>query len=69
MATQPARLLVVEPFGDYERGAEITGAAKIKAALASNPSFVVALAAPEEPEQAEDSQVAAETGAATDAAS
>ncbi len=69
MATQPARLLVVEPFGDYERGAEITGAAKIKAALASNPSFVVALAAPDEPEQAEDSQAAPDTGAEPDAAS
>jgi len=69
MATQPARLLVVEPFGDYERGAEITGAAKIKAALASNPSFVVALTAPDDPDPAEDSQVAPETDAASGAAS
>ena len=38
-------LIVTEPFGDYAKGDRIKDAAKIAAAMASNPHDVVRIAA------------------------
>lgn len=39
------KLIVTQPFGGYVKGDEIVAAAKIAAALASNPSSVVKVSA------------------------
>lgn len=43
------KLIVTQPFGGYAKGAEITDAAAVAAALASNPSSVVKVATADRP--------------------
>ena len=59
------RLLVTEPFGDYERGDRITGAAKIAQVVKTHPHHVLRETVPEKPKRKSGPRRAAPAAKAT----